>query len=120
MSKPSDRLRAALWMFTLLALGGLAIRGTAKWPTVDEAPQVRISSAAPADAPAESDDPVRQEALDEAEASMLLGKQVLDQFGFRDGDREAGASLAAPPARIFSGDCWQPQLRRHWICRASE
>ena len=120
MSKPSDRLRAALWMFTLVALGGLALRGTAKWPTVDEVPQVRTSSAAPADAPAESDDAVRQEALDEAEASMLLGKQVLDQFGSSEGTWDAGASFAALPARILSRDCWHPQLRRHWICRASE
>jgi len=120
MSKPSDRLRAVLWMFTLVALGALTIRGTAKWPTVDEVPQVRTGSASPADAAAESDDPARQEGLDEAEASMLLGKRVLDQFSSGAGDWSAGTPLAALPARILSRHCWQPQLRRHWICRASE
>jgi hypothetical protein len=80
MSRPFEHGGLVACGVLLGALELLSIAAVARWPAVDD-PEPRWTRVVP-DAPAaEPSAPAREAAIDETEASVLLGRQVLDRVG---------------------------------------
>jgi hypothetical protein len=94
MSRPSDYARLAIGGVLLSALELLSMAAVARWPSVDDRQPPRL--AAPEPAVAGPMQRTTDEAdVDETQASLLLGRQVLDrvQVAYTGATRGAAVRL---------------------------